>query len=276
MEDIREVKEKTLVVGAGGLAYHGLASMACESRMRGGMRGPVVFLDFDKIEGRNMERQAWPVKIETFGGIPMSVVGNESGIDGASEVRKAALAGELWGAYGGEWAWEEKRLVTMKEGLDALGDLGGVERVVVMALPDSNEARRVAARTALHVSLLVPEVWYVTAGNSLEAGQAWGYVAEKGKWKWDWTEAHPDLWDESKVMRVGEASCANEQDQSLAGNQLTANCLARVLRDLRLGCWASDWYWMEKEGASRVWRERLVEDEDWATEVALEEALTEA
>jgi len=233
----REKHELTIVVGCGGLLYHGLSGIVCETKMR---RGPdwekpkFMLWDGDQYENRNVERQSW-----------MAVEGQW----------KAAAAADTLNVITGFSI--DFAALNVTETSD-LALMTPYDRVIVLALPDNNECRRVCAMGAIELSKIVKEVWFVTAGNSVTGGQAWGARAVDGKWHPNAIEAVKlwDIWEPKEVETHGE-QCDRVIEQSMFSNMVTTSLLGKVLQEMRKGAAIVEEWWETSMAGGLFWNDIL-------------------
>jgi hypothetical protein len=224
-----------LVVGCGGLCYHGLPMMGV--RLRGHR---VVFVDFDMVEARNAARQ-WP------------------GYEERSKCGSAKQVGWAVGLQADDVCWRVTDAGSVVELVNHVERRFLVPVVGMVVLPD-NDACRVATLSGL-VNLEAADGrgrWWVTAGNGLVEGQAWGVGRVDGKMVSEFYERHAEWWEAAaKEVREHGYSCGGHVEQSVWGNQLTMACAGRVLSEVSGGgAWWVEWNWAEvKEGVVRVWCE---------------------
>jgi len=228
--------ERNVVIGCGGLFYHGNASMRTEAILR--QRDPKMrydgrewrFADGDVLEESNLGRQA----------IVTTVLGPEYKADLAETLFEESL----------ERAHSYRLIVLNRDDLEALDMFvtEGACRLVVYALVDNDRARALAYAGCLAAAAQpgrFGEVWYVTGGNSVEGGQAWGE-----SWATGQCGGPSDgvllgrHGNELEIDAEGTGdACGEQPEQSTFSNMMTCACIERVLADLRDGDATSEWYW---------------------------------
>jgi len=253
--------ELTVVVGCGGLLFHSMGSMMCAENGRGGV-GPTMFVDADGYQTRNNLRQPWMwAQPQTAG------------------KQKSWLASKKWQEMGGNADARSVMMESRKQLVELVGEMWeqftddgkrNTERLIVIALPDNDKARSVCANGAVLISEKWPskEVWFVTAGNNLEGGQAIGYRLRGGRWEDERiTAAHDELWNPEEEQE-GTAHCDADMLQSRESNMLTAVCIGNVLDDLGALQAGTEWYWMRGAGlygdppSASMWQEHIWIDPD--------------
>jgi hypothetical protein len=239
-----------IMVGTGGVAYHSLSTLVHHIHEQD--IGKVIVYDPDQLEPRNRDRQPWPYDAHT--------TNND----------KAELAANLlfYMLSPGPATVEAKTYAVTKPediqmdvlSIDIYAGDEDLEAVTVLALPDNNETRAACAKGVQGASQNMRNTafYFVTAGNTLTSGQAWGYRCLDGNWEdRRWINRHIDMWKPDKP-EDDRPKCDREPTQSLIGNLFTASMLAAVLKDLRGGAGASEWYWntMGRIDSLRMWKEQ--------------------
>ena len=250
--------ELTVIVGCGGLLFHSMGSMMCAENGRG-LYNTTMFVDGDAYEERNGLRQPWGKR---------AVVGKS----------KAWIAAGRWERLNGSANARDVMVESRTQLVELFGEMTenftekgrrNLARIVVLALPDNDKARSVCARGAMIVSEKWPskEVWFVTAGNNLDGGQAIGYRLRGGRWEdARITTAHDELWNPQEEQG-GIAHCDADVQQNRESNVLTAVCIGNVLEDLGTLQAGTEWYWHKTEtglsgAAASIWREHIWVDPD--------------
>ena len=240
--------ELEVCVGCGGVLFHSMSIMACELNVRAPKRHRMVFVDGDKVEQRNMIRQAWRTGTERS----------------KFRTHKAFIAANVWGpmAVG---ANIEVQTAFLKDGAH-LVRLAVVEselpdtRLIVYSFVDTADGRR-ACRDGILAAVRdvvgISEGWLIMAGNDLESGQCGGYRCDKKGW------AHPGGALENGEMqrqcapqpegrsRTDTHSCGAHVEQSMAGNMFTALCVQRVLEGLRTGADTIEVFWQRQVSVAK-------------------------
>lgn len=244
----KERKSWTLLVcvGCGGVFYHGLSRMATWCHRRGGVK--VLLIDPDKIEERNAARQ-WGTGIGAYKVVIATVVLYDLGVTNTS--------------------YYTTKIISSADLLTMVGkNTGDCNRILVINGPDNHKGRiDIHEGCRLLAGKTGVEVMEITSGNTLERGYAYGCVhvpvrslpmtpnvkdsaegpvqiapgiVKIGKEIYEtkticiggWMKTHPDIAEEAKKERAGEAqaeSCGALKSpvgghQSITGNMLTALC----------------------------------------------------
>jgi hypothetical protein len=137
-------------------------------------------------------------------------------------------------------------------------------RIWVFALPDSNLCRGACAAACCTLSSkYAADTVFVSAGNTLDSGQAWAYrffAKNAGDFQlFDrLKERHDELWDPDQDTD-DTPSCSEVPTQSAFGNMMTVQCIAKVLEDLREhpNLCVSEWYWNNfgRKNSFKMWKE---------------------
>ena len=229
-----------VVVGCGGLFYHGMAKLAVEVNARPEVES-ILLVDGDRVEPHNRHRQ-WG-----------------TGVGG----RKVVLAQERLQALLGhvEVEGRDERIRTPVEMTQILERLSGMAEdvLLVVSLPDNHKARVDIHEGVAEAHQAVTEI---VAGNNVDGGYTY-----TGSWVSDWTARHPDVVEEAAreredPRRMEGHSCANDVRQSAFGNMMTALLwteeVGRVLdgEPLREAYWALE---AQENGTRnvRVWYNEL-------------------
>lgn len=231
-----------VVVGCGGLLYHGLGRLAVLLNAHG--VAECVLVDGDLVEPGNMERQ-WGA--------------------GAGTPKVGVARGHLQMLVRDTLLVEHDLYVRGPDVRTLVGS--GAGEAVVCTLPDNHRARVDVHRGIEGCEVPVVEV---VAGNDTEAGFAYaGEWDPAGGWLRDWTTRHPDVLAAAEREREGVevpgvVSCSAQPEQSAEGNMLTAllwtNLLERILREEYYSavdgeCLREAYWGRNEDGSVNVWYE---------------------
>lgn len=224
-----------VVVGCGGVTYHGMSRMVTWMNRR--TSGRVTFVDPDTLEGRNKTRQ-WGLQEGT---------------------PKVAAACDLVRQLGHEAQGFTQRIEEVKEPVGS--KFLTRSRVLVVSAPDNHQARvqthRICSSWAADYRIEVVEI---TAGNGLDHGYALGCVhTSDGVCRGDWTQTHPDIVEGAQAERRAQGrpvACGELDDggpvQSEESNHLTAGCLWSLAERMWKG-WVGEYRWeTDRDGVQRV------------------------
>lgn len=244
--------ETVVVVGCGGGLYHDMAGLVVNTRAcaAAGVERSMVFVDGDRLEERNMARQAWPGDVGS---------------------NKATCACDLWESYM-RGRFEVQVVARMVEDqMDmrsivetAVGPRSDMRRLGMIVETDNDLPRRWGARVVEQMVYegRIDAGWYATGGEGPGFGQAYvARVKPGGGWAVPWVERHQDMWRDAAEGQAQVAAevvrCADNQAQEALSNMLTSQCLLRGLEELRTTeVGGVDWHWMldRQTGVYRMWR----------------------
>lgn len=229
-----------VIVGCGGLFFHGLGSMSVKLAMSKVDR--VVLLDHDRLEARNMSRQPWGRIGENKAPAAAAIL---SLLAPGLTVEPHVFRAQDWNGW---------------HTLSA-GD-------IVCAFPDNHAARKfVIDRTAEVLEKEVVTLLY--GGNELDHGGVFGGKGPAEHLLKLIKTLHPEIWDESeKDHDPSRPACSAVPAQTLASNTLTTACLGSVLTQLaNEECGAYEGIWMKEIKTSKEKKDITPAEADLATAV---------
>lgn len=235
----KKAKIGVVVVGCGGVTYHGLTRMGNWCAQRGERACKVVLVDPDTVDQVNPLRQWGRVgekKVDVMANALRAV--NPHGIEGLVSLD-----------------------TRMKEDTKLVPVLGEVDRMLVVSAPDNH-----MARVDTHAWAVVAaqehklDIVEVTGGNDLEGGYAFGCrISPDGKVMGDWTTIHQDVKEEAEQERAFLAnphSCGElgSPGQSTESNTLTAACVWGVAKRMWNSEWTGEMTWgVDPSSPSRIY-----------------------
>jgi molybdopterin/thiamine biosynthesis adenylyltransferase len=237
-ETVKRYSMKVVIVGAGGLLYHCMPSLATllRSYRRPDLRMELVIIDPDVVEEKNRSRQ-W-------------------GDVGSSKVYLAASRLDELGVEAYEFPEGYKKRVSRENLL--------VEKhtamLVVICLPDNHLARAQVHKALWEEAKKNPEVevWGLFAGNTANSGWCASSLYTREGILGDWIPDHRDVVDEAMREVAGETageSCGmveeEQEGQTIESNQQTGCLVVRTLLGLLV----------EGRAESRTWCNRRIPGE---------------
>lgn len=230
---------KAVVVGCGGLFYHGMSILAKNY-------DELVLIDHDVIQEGNVLRQ-W----------------------GQVGEHKVKVASRVMGVMAGihcvpiPYSFEDVFIYDIIEAL-------GVGRVDFIALPDNNRARRLVWEYWMKVNEVGHKKWergdFYTAGNDTVSGQCIGVC---DNWEeMNFPSSYVSTITEDEEVEEEHVSCQQGviELQTYMSNHMTMQCLGRTIAKVRRDRSLSAWFWKmgEKNGVETIeaWDDSMVIEND--------------
>ncbi len=234
---------QVVMVGAGGLLYHCLPSVATLLNGMNRKMG-ITVIDPDIVEEKNRARQ-WGVVGEMKASLAMSMLYDlmREGMAVVGEVRKVCR----------QDLKESNRWLVGNE----------PTHTIILCLPDNHLCRAQVHKALVGMGRDDTEVWGIYGGNGRNSGWAYACRYRKERVEWDWSVRNPNIIEEAirEAKKEGEPviSCGevdeNVAGQTLLGNKKTGVCIIEALDGVVHYKTGGRFFWDQDSKGTRFWND---------------------